>query len=152
MSELDFKSPIDALSFAVFRAHAALIAAGDNLCAPYGMTSARWQVLGALALSPEPVTVAQVARLLGLTRQAVQRVVNDLEQAGAVTLEENPAHKRARFVVLTESGRQIYQAITADWTKISETLKAALSDTDLPGVIACLEGLKDELHRLSPPD
>ncbi len=49
--------------------------AGDQLLAEFGLTSARWQVLGAVALSGAPQPVASIARNMGLTRQAVQRVV-----------------------------------------------------------------------------
>jgi hypothetical protein len=34
-----------------FRANGLLLAAGDELTAPKGLTAARWQVLGALALA-----------------------------------------------------------------------------------------------------
>lgn len=61
-------SPLHALSFALFRAHNGLIAVGDRITAPYGLTSARWQVMGAMALSGQPLTVAQIARVMGLTR------------------------------------------------------------------------------------
>jgi DNA-binding MarR family transcriptional regulator len=35
----------------------------------------------------------------------VQRIVNDLQKLGFVTLEENPHHRRASLVALTEKGR-----------------------------------------------
>jgi hypothetical protein len=41
-----------ALILEVFRFNGRLLAAGDKLVANLGLTSARWQVLGAIALSP----------------------------------------------------------------------------------------------------
>ena len=86
-----------------FRLNGQLLEAGDRLTAPLGLTSARWQVLGAIEEEGRPLTVAQVGRRMGLSRQAVQRLVNDLERLGFVSLEDNPDHKRARLVQPTPS-------------------------------------------------
>lgn len=87
----------------VFRLNGRLLAAGDRLVGDLGLSSARWQVLGAINVGP--LTVAQIGRAMGLTRQAVQRVVNELEADGIVELVDNPEHRRARLVRLTPEGR-----------------------------------------------
>ncbi len=89
----------------VFRMNGDLLAAGDALVGDLGLTSARWQVLGAIALSPVPQPVAHIARNMGLTRQAVQRLVDDMRADGFVRLEPNPHHRRAMLVVATERER-----------------------------------------------
>lgn len=101
---------LTALMLDVFRVNGALLSAGDRLVAPLGLTSARWQVLGSIALSDRPLPVAHLARVMGLSRQAVQRVVNDLAGEGFVAFEENPHHKRAQLVVLTKKGAGTYAA------------------------------------------
>src|SRR5438045_4880048 len=53
----------------LFRANGRLIAVGDQLARDFGLTAARWQVLGAITDTPR--TVAQIARHFGLTRQGV---------------------------------------------------------------------------------
>src|SRR6201997_83348 len=93
----------------VFRTNGTLIAAGDRLLAHLGLTSARWQVLGAIALSPAPEPVARLARAMGLHRQGVQRIVNELEAEGIVALADNPHHRRARLVRLTRKGEALYR-------------------------------------------
>jgi DNA-binding MarR family transcriptional regulator len=93
----------------VFRINGALIAAGDRLVADLDLTSARWQVLGAIALSPAPEPVARLARAMGLHRQGVQRIVNELEAEGIVALADNPHHRRARLVRLTRRGEALYR-------------------------------------------
>ena len=52
--------------------------AGDRLVADLGLTSARWQILGAVVTAERPQPVAWLARDLGANRQNVQRIVNDL--------------------------------------------------------------------------
>ncbi len=92
-----------------FRCNGRLLAAGDRLVAKLGLTSARWQVLGAIAYSPVPEPVARLARNMGLHRQGVQRIVNELEKEGMVEFRPNPHHRRASLVVLTARGRKIYE-------------------------------------------
>src|SRR2546423_1545400 len=53
---------------ATFRANGLPTAAADVLAADEGLTSARWQVLGAQALAGQPLTAPQVARPERLTR------------------------------------------------------------------------------------
>lgn len=86
-----------------FRLNGRLLAAGDHLTNDLGLTSARWQVVGAIEEVPLPV--AQIARNMGLTRQAVQRVANVLADEGLVRFEENPNHRRAQLVRLTAEGQ-----------------------------------------------
>lgn len=94
------------LIFEVFRLHGELIAMGDRMVAPIDLTSARWQVLGSIDEAGQPLTVPMIARHLGVTRQAVQRVVRDLEAHGLVRLSDNPHHKTAKLVELTEQGQR----------------------------------------------
>lgn len=94
----------------IFRVNGRLLSAGDRIVADIGLTSARWQVLGAINFAEEPRTVSWLARSMGLTRQAIQRVANELENEGLVEFRENPAHRRAQIVTLTRKGRSIYAA------------------------------------------
>ena len=101
-----------------FKLNGFLVAEGDKISAPIGLTSARWKVLGALAHSGCPLTVSQIARNMGQSRQAVQTIVNILGEAGFIALQENPDHKRAKLAVLTSEGKDIYQRmmdIQAPW-------------------------------------
>jgi DNA-binding MarR family transcriptional regulator len=101
---------LTALILEVFRLNGALISAGDELVSELGLTSARWQVLGAIALAPAAETVARLARSMGLHRQGVQRIVNELAAEDIVALEDNPHHRRARLVRLTKKGEALFQA------------------------------------------
>jgi DNA-binding MarR family transcriptional regulator len=69
-----------------------------------GLTSAWWQVLGALSLSPVPLPVAHIARNMGLARQSVQRITDLLGKEGMVRFAPNPQHQRAKLLVLTDRG------------------------------------------------
>ena len=94
----------------LFRANGLLLTAGDRLVAPLGLTSARWQILGAIVDAERPEPVAWLARNLGANRQNVQRIVNDLARDGLVAFATNPHHRRAQLVLLTDKGRRAYDA------------------------------------------
>src|ERR687892_2441713 len=91
-----------------FRANGLLLTAGDRLAAEDGLTSARWQVLGAVVLAGRPLTVPQIARRMGLTRQSVQASVNRLLSEGLVEADANPDHRRSPLIRPTELGAGKY--------------------------------------------
>jgi DNA-binding MarR family transcriptional regulator len=99
------KQALDELILETFRLHGLLIAAGDALTRDLGLSSARWQVLGAIGKSGEPPSLSAIARAMGLSRQAVRRVVNELEAEGLVETRPHPANRRLRIAVMTDVGR-----------------------------------------------
>jgi DNA-binding MarR family transcriptional regulator len=106
------------LILAIFRLNGRLLVAGDRLVADLDLTSARWQVLGAIALAETPQPVAWLARNMGLNRQGVQRIVNEMRDDGLLELQPNPHHRRAHLVVLTKRGKEAFEAaarLQAPW-------------------------------------
>jgi DNA-binding MarR family transcriptional regulator len=100
------------LILAIFRLNGRLLVAGDRLVAGLDLSSARWQVLGAIALAEQPQPVAWLARNMGLNRQGVQRIVNEMRDDGLLEIQPNPHHRRAHLVVLTKRGKQAFEAAT----------------------------------------
>ncbi|QWC57215.1 MarR family transcriptional regulator [Erythrobacter sp. 3-20A1M] len=98
------KTDVREFALTVFATNVRLIATGNELVAPLGLTSAWWQILAALRYSPVPLPIASIARNMGLTRQAVQRIVDLLAYRELVEFRDNPHHRRARLVVLTDAG------------------------------------------------
>jgi DNA-binding MarR family transcriptional regulator len=110
--------------FEVFRLNGRLLAAADDLVSGLGLSSARWQVLWAIDVARAPQPVAHLARTIGLNRQGVQRIVNELASEGLIAFSENPNHLRAKLVAMTEKGRDAYAA--AD--RLRRPWLAALAD------------------------
>ena len=144
-SHTDAGAALTAVMLDIFRANGALLAAGDRLVAPLGLTSARWQVLGSIALSDHALPVAHLARVMGLSRQAVQRVVNDLEREGFVRFEPNQHHKRAHLVVLTEKGTDAYAAASQQEAPWANALAEGMSPEELETVRRVLNTLTARL-------
>lgn len=104
---------VTALILDVFRLNGRLQLTGDRLVAELGLTSARWQILGAIAQVDKPEPVAWHARNMGVHRQGVQRIINELASEEIVELRPNPQHKRANLVALTPKGQDLYEAAIA---------------------------------------
>ena len=116
-----------------------LAQASDALVADLGLTSARWQVLGVVVQSAEPTTVSQLARTMGLARQSVQRVVNDLVRDGFCRTADNPRHARAPLIVAT--GATAYREANARREPWATALAAGISDDDLRTALTVLKAL-----------
>src|ERR687897_287032 len=129
------------LVLAIFRANGLLIASGDQLSASEGLTSARWQVVGALALADRPLTVPQIARRMGLTRQSVQASVNRLLGEDLVEADENPDHRRSPLIRLTELGRAKYAGLDRRQVRWINRLAAGLTASELATTARVLEEL-----------
>ncbi|WP_454624091.1 MarR family winged helix-turn-helix transcriptional regulator [Bradyrhizobium cenepequi] len=130
----------------VFRLNGSLIAAGDRLVADLGLTSARWQVLGAIALSPTSEPVARLARSMGLHRQGVQRIVNELVAEGIVTLDENPHHRRAKLVRLTKKGEALYRAAARRQQPWARRLAKGIEVKAMDSARATLKAVRERLE------
>ncbi|MDF3289687.1 MarR family winged helix-turn-helix transcriptional regulator [Streptomyces silvisoli] len=124
----------------VFEAAGALRRSGEAIAATMGQTQARWQLLS--VLSDGPRTVAQAARRLGIARQGVQRVANDLVGEDLATFQPNPDHRNSPLLELTPDGRHVLREIT---TRATESHRALAADFP-PGEIAAT---RDLLRRLT---
>ena len=101
----------------VFRLRARLLESAEDIAAKAGLTSARWQILGAVEDTPAPV--AHVARSLGLTRQAVQETADAMEREGLLEFGDNPDHKRARLIVPTAKARKALDSLRPRQTQFA---------------------------------
>lgn len=104
----------------------------ETLANELDQTAARWHVLS--VVSDGPRTVASSARRLGLARQSVQRVVDDLAATGQVERRDNPDHARAPLVALTPRGRTTLDALVhrsnADGQGVLERAELRRDDLD----------------------
>ena len=130
----------------IFRVNGLLLADGNRLATAEGLTAARWQVLGAVALAGRPLTVPQIARRMGLTRQAVQESVNRLLAGALVEARDNLDHRRSPLIGLTELGSQKYTAVDQRQARWINELAAGLKIADLAVAARLLRELGDRLE------
>jgi DNA-binding MarR family transcriptional regulator len=135
---------LTSLILETFRLNGRLLAEGDRLARPFHLSSALWQVVGALDEGPLPV--AHIARNMGLRRQSLHRTVERLVQAGLVELLENPHHRRAMLVSLTPRGRAALDRVTRAQVAWVDTLAAGLPARDLGAALRVLRTVRERLE------
>lgn len=133
----------------VFRVNGLLLAAGDRIARPAGLTSARWQVLGVVEHGPVPVS--NVARTMGLSRQGVQRTANDLAKEGFVSFIENPHHRRAKLMCITDAGERALEQVRGRQALWAEKIGGEHDLEGLERALEVLRGLKGSLERDTLP-
>ena len=138
------------LALAVFRLNGALLRCGDDLVAPLGLTSARWQMLGAIALAGHPLTAPQIGDAMGVTRQGAQKQLNLLRDQGLVAAKPNPAHQRSPLYTLTPTGEALYRQVDALWTERATRIVARIPAAHLRTATLTLDSVLSDLHPIRP--
>ncbi|MHB9856018.1 MarR family winged helix-turn-helix transcriptional regulator [Streptomyces krungchingensis] len=129
----------------VYEAAGALRRLGEQTAGAEGLTQARWQVLS--AVSEEPLTVPQAARRLGVSRQNIQRVANDLVELRLAAYVPNPEHRGSPLLTLTPAGTDTLARVTARSEQLHRTLFAAIPEQEIHATRASLRRLLTELDR-----
>ena len=85
------------------------------------VTVAQWHTMSVLS-DGHAATVPQIAARLGVTRQAVQRVADQLLDSGRVEGVSNPRHETSPLLRLTPAGQDV---LTTLW-EVSEAPRAEM--------------------------
>jgi DNA-binding MarR family transcriptional regulator len=89
------------------------------------------------ALHDHPLPLARLAELLDVTKQAAQQTVDDMQAAGLVVREEDPADGRRKLLALTEPGRRV----RATALTVSAQLEREIGPTNTRVLRAALLGM-----------
>ena len=121
---------------------------GEAIARTVGQTQARWQVMS--AASGEPRTVPQIARVLGVTRQNVQRIADLLVAEGSAAYQDNPDHRASPHLVLTRRGHSALEQLSKAAGNYHARLARKLSPSDLASLQRGLSRLLEALAEIDP--
>jgi DNA-binding MarR family transcriptional regulator len=131
----------------VFRLNGQFLDLAEQLARPAGITAAWWQVLGAVI--DGPLTVSDIGRSMGISRQAVQRIADLLVGKGLAEYHDNPAHRRAKLVAPTDAGRAANAAISPQHAQAAARLVSAMGAEELANAVAAMTKLSEVLDSLA---
>jgi DNA-binding MarR family transcriptional regulator len=138
--------PLTRLALLVFRAQLAISADGDRLAVRWRLTSAKWKVLGALALADQPLSAAQIGRRMGLSRQAALKQIDLLVAQRMLRRRTDPLDARAPVHELSAQGRGAYDALTRAWMQRSAELSAPFARDEIEQAANVLARLVDRVE------
>jgi DNA-binding MarR family transcriptional regulator len=92
-----------------------------------------------------PMTVPQMGRAQALSRQFVQRMVNEAAAQHLVETAPNPAHKRSPLIRLTDEGAAAITAVIARERALLSQAGRGLADADITACLRVLRRLLDFL-------
>jgi DNA-binding MarR family transcriptional regulator len=121
---------------------------GEAVAQTVGQTQARWQVMS--AASADPHTVPQIARVLGVTRQNVQRIADLLVSENMAEYRDNPDHRASPHLVLTRRGRSCLDQLGKAASGYHARLARKLSSADAASIRRGLRRLLDALAEIDP--
>jgi DNA-binding MarR family transcriptional regulator len=116
-----------------------------------GLTGSQKKNLGYL-LSEGPMTISELACVRGVSRQSVQVAISALTRQGYVHLNDNPRHKQAKLITVTEQGRARFLQCE---TREHSLIEGFFSEMDKNQVLATtdlLNNLTEILQRRSVAD
>jgi DNA-binding MarR family transcriptional regulator len=118
------------------RLNAAVERAGvDDMRTPFGF------VIRVLANRDR--TLTELADLLGVSKQAAIKVVDEMEARGFLTRHPDPDDRRVKLLRLTDKGREVRRAALAASHAIERELRRDLGDSDIDALRTTLEALLD---------
>lgn len=145
MARPNISESLTEIMLSVFRLNAMLLQQGDRLVAPLGLTSARWQILGAIAIAGEPQTAPQIAAAMGVTRQGAQKQLDLAVAEGLVEPMANPRHERSLRYSLTAAGARAYDAAMGLQRCWVQALAKGLGGSEVRTAREALAALEDRL-------
>lgn len=133
------------LTVEIFRINGALLAAGNRLSQDLRLTSARWQVLG--ALKNGSLTIPQIARNVGSTRQSVRRLIELLARQGHVEMLDNPHHRKSDLIRLTDSGVKALNKLKQRQRNWHPRIMAGVSPAALRQATTLLRHIREQIEQ-----
>jgi DNA-binding MarR family transcriptional regulator len=105
-----------------------------------------------LVLRHGPMTVPEMAREFGVTRQSVQALVDSGADLGVLAFEDNPRHRRSRNVAATSHGEHTFAAVHRRELANLERVAGDLDPDDLAACARVLAVLTDRIRQIHDHD
>jgi DNA-binding MarR family transcriptional regulator len=127
------------------RAARALARHFDEAFRPLGLTSGQFSLLMSLN-RPDPPTMGAVAALLAMDRTTLTAALKPLERRGLLAVAQDPTDRRARRLVLTDTGRPLLAKAARIWRSTHDAVDRLLADRLVDGGG---DGLRESLRAVS---
>ena len=108
-----------------------------------------WGLLRMMKLQG-PMTVPQVARMRGHTRQRIQKLADEMVADGVIEFFDNPAHQRSKLMRLTRKGVAVYEQLSARIAALADKLAVEMDESEIQSAVTTLRKLQQKLASQRP--
>ena len=108
-------------------------------------------VLSAIIHAQTPPTVARIARSFGLTRQAIQRTVNELHLNGLVDFLDNPEDLRTNRLRATTAGKRAHARFNDTRKQWLEKVETHIGADHIRHAVETLRRVRHYLEDIDKP-
>lgn len=123
----------------------------DEELSGYGLTDATWRPLFHLGRLGDGIRQTELAEALGIQGPSLVRLLDNLERDGLIVRREDQGDRRAKSLVMTESGRRAYRQVQAVTEQVADRLLAGADDQDLAAVARLFQRLDAALQAEAAP-
>lgn len=102
-------------------------------------------MIGRLGEGVRQVTVAQAA---GMESPSLVRLLDQLCQSGYVCRTEDPLDRRAKCLSLTETGRELVQAVEAELVRLRRVVLEGIDPADLEAALRVIRAFETAEQQL----
>ncbi|TYB68373.1 MarR family transcriptional regulator [Nonomuraea sp. PA05] len=134
------------IGYQLKRVQTALRAAMDAALRAHGLTTPQYACMELLGRRPE-LSNAELARGTFVTRQSMNVVLHNLEEAGLVSRPASAPSGRALPTRLTEAGERALEAARADVLAIERRMTAGLDQAQAQVLLRQLDAMAEALSR-----
>ncbi len=147
--ESDCIAEVRAFHVLLIRMGSRLLDIGESMLAESKLTVSRSRVLGVVLDSPEPLSISDVARQLGLSRQAVLVLARKMETDRLIDCLPDPNGGRSVLLRATKAGRDEHVSANASQIKYFESLSDVLDKEQLGSTLPILQKLAQHIDDYS---
>lgn len=142
---------LDRVGSLLRRADLALLAAKEPPLRRLGVSGSLYSVLMNIQVAPG-LTGAELARVVGVTPQAIAPLVAKLVERGWIERRSHPRHANVQELHLTDSGRREAAAADRVLTHLEDHFRRSLGDEDHRRLRDLLGRVIELLPTWTPPD
>ena len=123
----------------------------DEELSGYGLTDATWRPLFHLGRLGDGIRQTELAEALGIQGPSLVRLLDNLERDGLILRREDRGDRRAKSLVMTESGRRAYLQVKAVTEQVADRLLDGADADDVAAAMRVFAHLDAALQAAAPP-
>ena len=111
----------------------------QHIAQQYNSSLPRYDILTALALNKQSLSMGELAIMLGVSKGNITGVVRRLKHDGLVNKVTLKQDRRIQSVTISAAGRKLWEAMHSDYDRIITRLLAGQSDAEILALTRALQ-------------